>query len=124
MSKAANSPSTSPSATVPPAAGTFSPLRPSLRLDNHNFSPTALQMIAEAFARLQSGADAAFALHLAGVEISSRHAERIALEVGAEMAQSRGAGALEESDAREVDRYMEFLGPYDPELVFGLGTEP
>jgi hypothetical protein len=46
-------------------------------------------MIAEATARLQSAADAAFALHLAGVEISSRHVQRIAAEIGAEMAEQR-----------------------------------
>jgi hypothetical protein len=46
-------------------------------------------MIAEADARLGSAADAAFALHLAGVEISSRHVQRIALEIVAEMATQR-----------------------------------
>jgi hypothetical protein len=46
-------------------------------------------MIAEAAARLQSAADAAFALHLADVEISSRHLQRIAGEIGAEMARQR-----------------------------------
>ncbi len=47
-SRTATSPSTSRFATVPTAAGTFSPLRTSLRLDNHRYSPTVLQMIAEA----------------------------------------------------------------------------
>jgi hypothetical protein len=46
-------------------------------------------MISEAAARLHSAADAAFALGLAGVEISSRHVQRIAAEIGAEMAQQR-----------------------------------
>jgi hypothetical protein len=46
-------------------------------------------MIAEADARLHSSADASFALHLAGVEISSRHVQRIAWEIGAAMAQQR-----------------------------------
>ena len=76
-------------AIVSTAAGTFSPLRPALRLDNHNYSPTALQMIVEAAARLHSAADAAFALRLAGVEISSRHVQRIAREIGGELAQQR-----------------------------------
>ena len=77
------------SATVPTVAGTFSPLRPSLRLDSHGYSPTLMQRIAEAAARLHSFADAAFALHLADVEISARHVQRIAAEIGAELVQER-----------------------------------
>jgi hypothetical protein len=46
-------------------------------------------MIVEAAARLHSFADAAFALHLSGVSISSRHVQRIALEIGAELIQQR-----------------------------------
>ena len=46
-------------------------------------------MIAEAAARLHSFADAAFALELAGVPISARHVQRIALEVGTELADRR-----------------------------------
>jgi hypothetical protein len=46
-------------------------------------------MIAEAAARLQSFADASFALHLADVEISVRHVQRIAAEIGGELAQER-----------------------------------
>src|SRR5262249_15778185 len=38
---------------------------------------------------LHSFADASFALHLAGVEISSRHVQRIALEGGGELARQR-----------------------------------
>lgn len=60
-----------------------------MRLDNHGYSPTVLQWITEAAARLHSFADASFALHLAGVEISSRHVERIAREMGTELAQHR-----------------------------------
>jgi hypothetical protein len=48
-----------------------------------------LKRIVEAAARLRSATDAAFALHLAGVEISSRHVQRIAAEVGGEMARQR-----------------------------------
>jgi hypothetical protein len=51
-------------------------------------------MIAEADAKLQSAADASFALHLAGVEISSRHVQRIAQEIGAEMAKQRDDKAV------------------------------
>jgi hypothetical protein len=46
-----------------------------------------LHLIVEADARLHSSADAAFALHLAGVEISSRQVQRIAAAMGTEMAQ-------------------------------------
>jgi hypothetical protein len=60
-----------------------------LRLDNHNYSPAVLQLIAEAAGRLSSFADAAFALGLAGIPISPRHLGRIAAEIGTEMAQQR-----------------------------------
>lgn len=46
-------------------------------------------MICQAAARLQSCADAAFALELADVHVSSRHVQRIASEVGSEMANKR-----------------------------------
>jgi hypothetical protein len=52
-------------------------------------------MIAEADAKLHSGADATFALKLAGVEISSRHLQRIAAEIGAELAQERDRKTIE-----------------------------
>jgi hypothetical protein len=51
-------------------------------------------MIAEAAARLQSAADAAFALHLADVQISSRHVQRIAAEMGSELAEQRDQKAI------------------------------
>jgi hypothetical protein len=50
--------------------------------------------IVEAAARLGSFADASFALHLAGVEISSRQVERIALEIGSELARQRDRKVL------------------------------
>jgi hypothetical protein len=55
-----------------------------------------LQQIAEAAARLHSAADAAFALHLAGVEISSRHVQRLAAELGEELAQERDHKATQQ----------------------------
>ena len=54
-----------------------------------------LQRIAEAAARLQSAADATFALHLAGIEISSRHLQRLAREIGGALAQQRDHKALQ-----------------------------
>ena len=53
-----------------------------------------LQRIAEAAARLQSAAEATFALHLAGIEISSRHLQRLAREIGGALAQQRDHKAL------------------------------
>ena len=54
-----------------------------------------LQRIAEAAARLQSAAEATFALHLAGIEISSRHLQRLAREIGGALAQQRDHKALQ-----------------------------
>jgi hypothetical protein len=44
-------------------------------------------MIVKADARLHSSADATFALELAGIDIGSRQVQRIAAEIGLEMAQ-------------------------------------
>ena len=76
-------------ATVPTAAGTFSPLRPLQRLDGHGYSPVLLQKIVTAGARLHSFADAAFALELSGLSISARHVQQLTHEVGTAMAQTR-----------------------------------
>jgi hypothetical protein len=86
---APRSPCLSPSATAPPAGGTFSPLRPSLRLDNHSYSPAVLLLIAQAAARLPSAEAAAVALELAGIKISSRHLQRIANEIADELIRQR-----------------------------------
>ena len=56
-----------------------------LRLDNHSYSPTLLHKIATAAGRFKSFADAAAALQLAGVSISSRQVQRIAVEIGQEL---------------------------------------
>ena len=76
-------------ATVPTAAGTFSPQRPILRLDGHGYSPGLLRKIVTAGARLHSFADAAFALSLSGLSISARHVQQLTQEVGADLAQAR-----------------------------------
>ena len=60
-----------------------------MRLDNRSYSPAVVEMIAEAAARLHSFADAAFALDLAGIEISPRHVQRLASEIGTELARKR-----------------------------------
>lgn len=77
------------SLTVPPVGGTFSPLRIELRLDNHSYSPQTLHKITQAAARFSSYADAAYALDLAGIAISSRQVERIAVEIGNEWIEQR-----------------------------------
>src|SRR5438094_169791 len=84
---------TSPFATVPTAAGTFSPLRPRLRLDGHGYSPAVLEQVVTAAARLDSFADAAFAVGLTGLSISPRHVQQLTSEVGTDMARQRDAQA-------------------------------
>src|SRR5439155_9627605 len=90
---AANWLNASRSATVPTAAGTFSPQRPLLRLDAHGYSPAVLQMIVKAGGRL-SFADAAFALGLAGVAISPRHIQHLTELIGGELAAAGAAQAV------------------------------
>jgi hypothetical protein len=87
------SPRANRSATVPPVGGTFSPQRPLLRLTNHAYSPAAWRLLAAAAGRLDSFADAAFALSLAGLTISPQHVRTLAQEVGADLARQRDAKA-------------------------------
>src|SRR5262245_44752482 len=75
-------------ATIPTAAGTFSPQRPLLRLDGHGYSPGVLRKIVTAGARLHSFADAAFALGLGGLSISARHVQQLTQEVGTALARA------------------------------------
>jgi hypothetical protein len=51
-------------------------------------------MIVEAAGKLQSFPHASYALHLAGVEISARHVERLTHEIGRELAQKRDEKAI------------------------------
>jgi hypothetical protein len=81
---------TSRSATVPTAAGTFSPLRTTLRLDSHGYSPALLQKVVEAAGRLRSAGQAAIALQLlAHLDISARHVTRLTNLIGTELAAQR-----------------------------------
>jgi hypothetical protein len=81
---------TSQSVTARPAAGIFFPLRPSLRLDSHGFSPTILGKLVRAAARSTSFATAAESLiDEAEITVSDRQVERIAHEVGAQLQQER-----------------------------------
>jgi hypothetical protein len=73
-----------------PVAGIFFPLRPSLRLDSHDFSPTICGKIVRAAVRSTSFDAAAESLaDEAEVQISSRQAARIAHEVGEQLRQAR-----------------------------------
>jgi hypothetical protein len=69
-------------------------------------------MIAEAAARLHSFADAAFALSLAGIPISSRHVQRVASEIGTELANQR-----DEKVARRRRRELPARVAVTPEVV-------
>jgi len=90
----ARSPRANRCAPVPTAAGTFPPQRPLLRRDGPGYSPAVRQLIVEAAGGLDSFADAAFALHLAGLEVSPRHVGRLAHEIGGELARGRDGKAV------------------------------
>lgn len=89
------SPRANLSVTVLPAGGTFSPLRPTLRLDNHAYSPAAWRLIAEAAGRLGSFADAAYALSLTGLSISPQHVRTLAQQIGEELARQQAVQAAQ-----------------------------
>ena len=77
---------TNPSAIARPVAGIFFPLRPTLRLDSHDFSPAILGKIVRAVARGSSFAAAAESLaDEAEVQVGARHLGRIAHEVGGQL---------------------------------------
>jgi hypothetical protein len=84
------SPTTNRFAIARPAAGIFFPLRPSLRLDPHGYSPTVLCKIVREAARAVSFESASESLSdLAEVAISGRQVGRIAHEVGEQLQQAR-----------------------------------
>lgn len=84
------SPTTNRSVIARPVAAIFFPLRPSLRLDSHDFSPKILGKIVRAAARETSFDAAAESLaDGAEVDISSRQTGRIAHEIGSELLQDR-----------------------------------
>src|SRR5262249_41683917 len=88
------SPCTSPSPTAPPAAGTFSPQRVSLRLDPHCYIPSVLAKIVHAGATLPSFELAAKAPRLlADIAISGRHVGRLTEAIGAELVAKRDGQA-------------------------------
>ena len=87
---AARSTPTNPPVLARPAAGIFFPLRPSLHLDAHGFSPAILGKIVRSAARSTSFAVAAGSLaDEAEVQISGRQLERIAHEFGEQLQSDR-----------------------------------
>ncbi len=90
MTAARPSSTASRSATVPTAAGTFSPLRTALGLDSHGYSPALLRTIVELAGRLRSSARAALAQRLCHhLDVSDRHVARLTATIGAELAAQR-----------------------------------
>jgi hypothetical protein len=91
------SPTTNRSAIARPAAGIFSPLRPSLRLTNHGYTPDLLCRLVTLAGQLPSAACAATALHtVAEVQISGRHIQRLTQEVGTDLAHLRDEQAVQQ----------------------------
>ena len=79
----------------------FFPLRPTLRLGSHNFSPAVLGQIVRAAGRSRSFQEAADGLaDLAEVTISGRQTGRIAHEVGEELRRARD----QQVEAFQADR--------------------
>jgi len=88
--------STNRSATVPAVAGTFSPQRPLLKLDNHGYSPALFQQIVELSGQLRSFQQAALALRvLTQIDSSGRQSARLTQEIGVELAKARDAKVLQ-----------------------------
>jgi hypothetical protein len=78
------------SATARHVVGIFSPQRPLLKLDAHGYSPTIMHKILSATAEIKSHKKAAQVLGvLCELPISGRHVNRLAEEVGLEMAAQR-----------------------------------
>ena len=81
---------TNPSVIARHVAGIFFPLRPSLRLDSHNFSPAILGKIVRAAIRGSSFAAAAESLaDEAEIHVSGRQVGRIAHGVGEQLRRDR-----------------------------------
>lgn len=75
--------------TVPTAAGTFSPLRIPLGLDEHGYSSSVIEQVVTATARFSSFRDATYAVQMSGIDISESQVRRLAHEVGAELIEQR-----------------------------------
>lgn len=89
MSKSSGSP------TAPIAAGTFSPLRVVLGLDEHGYSSSVIERVVTAAARFSSFRDATDAVRMAGIDVSESQVRRLAHEVGQELIDERDRQAVE-----------------------------
>jgi hypothetical protein len=86
------------SATARRVVGIFFPQRPLLKLNTHAYSPTVVDEIVYAAAEVKSHAKAAKMLtKLTALSISGRHVNRLAEEIGSEMAVQRD---------QEVENYV------------------
>ncbi len=81
--------------TVPTVAGTFSPLRVALGLDEHGYSSSVIERVVTAAARFSSFRDATDAVAMSGIDISQSQVRRLAHEVGAELIAERDRKAVE-----------------------------
>lgn len=66
-----------------------------MRLDGHGYSPALFCQIIDLAGKLKSFQQASIALDVLGLDISSRHVNRLAGEVGAELAEDRDARTAE-----------------------------
>jgi hypothetical protein len=90
MPRAESFNSTNRRVTARLVVGIFFPQRPVLKLDAHGYSPATLYRIMYAAAEVKSNNKAAKILDvLGGVAISGRHVNRLAEEIGLEMAAQR-----------------------------------
>lgn len=85
------------SAIARPAVGIFFPLRPSLRLSGHRYTPDLLCRLVTLAGKLPSAECAATAVNtLAVATISGRHVQRLTQEVGTDLAHLRDEQAVEQ----------------------------
>src|SRR5277367_4432720 len=95
----------SQSVTARPAAEIFSPLRPSLRLSGHSYTPDLLCRLVTLGGQLPSAELAATAASTAAnVQISGRHLQRLLLEAGTNLACLRDAQAVQQRRRTLVPR--------------------
>lgn len=73
----------------------FFPLRTALGLDEHGYSSSVIERIVTATARFSSFRDAAYAVRMAGIDISESQVRRLAHEVGAELIEERDRKVIE-----------------------------
>lgn len=94
---AVRSPTPNRSATARPVVGIFFPLRPSLRLSGHRYTPDLLCRLVTLAGKLPSAECVATAVStLAVATLSGRHVQRLTQEVGTDLAHLRDAQAVQQ----------------------------